>query len=492
MRYSYHIFMFPFRWHIEEQRNERFGEQIAFRNIKSPAVFDGWERVIEPKTQEEKESLYNEKNYFYEFVHDALYDTGRDDNTNIVRHYERKEPKSQNVQYHIKTFSKEYVLNVDAINLNLYSTGVGVLSFYLYNEKYEDKDDILKINQFGRRVYPPFYLDKTFHNETAHCLSFEGLNGVYSEDFQHYGVDDANKPASFLRKMVNEIAPNIDIKAVIDDRMYTMSWYKNDEFVQSLCNMTDEECSNSDDWYRYVFVDAGEPTCQNTNMKAMLLTNASYKRWQKGPSLYGISRYSFVMLTSCGCPDFLLKYFETEYARMAELILVQKASVLRFSAEVTNISSMEKERQNNKLADKVRSLYKEYIRFVNQIHFREVSAQDQAIELYDKLYETTKLKEHVEKLDDEIEELHNYVSMQSGNQLNGVMAKLAVIATVFVPATFVAGVFGMNNDFMGQNSDDTTKIGGFFNSVWVQLALVVLLLIIFSIYYKRNIKGGKK
>lgn len=481
MRYSYHIFMFPFRWHIEEQRAERFGEQIAFRNIKFPTVFDAWERVIEPKTPEEKESLYNEKNYFYEFVHDALYDTGRDDNTNIVRHYERKEPKSQNVFYHIKTFDKEYVLNVDAINLNLYSTGVGVLSFYLYNEKYEDKDDILKINQYGRRVYPPFYKDKTYHSETAHCLFFEGLNGAYSEDFQQYGTDDANKPASFLRKMVNEVAPNIDIKAVIDDRMYTMSWYKNDEFVQSLCNMTDEECSNSDDWYRYVFVDAGEPTCQNANMKAMLLTNASYKRWQKGPSLYGISRYSFVMLTSCGCPDFLLKYFETEYARMAELILVQKASVLRFSAEVTNISSMEKERQDNKLADKVRSLYKEYIRFVNQIHFREVSAQDQAIELYDKLYETAKLKEHVEKLDDEIEELFNYVSMQGEKNTNDTMSSLTWLATIFVPATFVAGLFGMNNDVI---AEDRIMNNGILQFVFVFIAIAIVMLL----KYK---KGGK-
>lgn len=484
MRYSYHIFMFPFRWHIEEQRTERFGEQIAFRNIKFPTVFDGWERVIEPKTQEEKESLYNEKNYFYEFVHDALYDTGKDDNTNIVRHYERKEPKYQNVNYHIKILDKEYVLNVDAINLNLYSTGVGVLSFYLYNEKYEDKDDILKINQFGRRVYPPFYSDKTFHNEIAHCLSFEGLNGVYSENFQHYGVDDANKPASFLRKMVHEVAPNIDIKAVIDDRMYTMSWYQNDE----LANAFYDNCQSfidSEYWYKYVFVDGGSLTCQNEEMRKEFSKKATYERWQKYNSLYGLSRYSLVYLTNSTCPEFLTKYFETEYARMAELILVQKASVLRFSAEVTNISSMEKERQDNKLADKVRSLYKEYIRFINQIHFREISAQDQAIELYNMLYETAQLKDHVERLDSEIEELYNYVSLQGDKDMNNTMKALSVLATLFVPATFVAGLFGMNNNYFGDS-------GNFFNNIWIQIVSIGIAVIVFFIWYKFSKKGGKK
>lgn len=486
MIYSYHIFMFPFRWHIEEQRNERLGEQIAFRNVKFPTVFDSWERIIEPKTQEEKESLYNEKNYFYEFVHDALYDTGKDDNTNIVRHYERKEPKCQNVQYHIKTFRKKYVLNVDAINLNLYSTGVGVLSFYLYNEKYKDKEDILTINQYGRRVYPPFYADITSHKETAHYLSFEGLNGVYSEDFQHYGTNDSNTPASFLHKMVHEVAPNIDIKAVIDDRMYTMSWYYNCDLITELCDEKESLYTSNEYWYKYIYVDGTSLTCQNDDMMKELIKKSTYERWQKWHSLYGMSRYSFVMLTNAGDSEkHLYTTFETEYVRMVELILVQKASVLRFSAEVTNISSMEKERQDNKLAEKVRSLYKEYIRFINQIHFREISAQDQAIELYNMLYETAQLKDHVERLDSEIEELYNYVSLQGDKDMNNTMKALSVLATLFVPATFVAGLFGMNNDFMGGS--------GFFNSVWVQVIIVFIAMIACYIWYWFKFKkGGKK
>lgn len=471
--------MFPFRWHIESQQKERFGEQIAFRNINIPKSFDNWKRITEQELPEEKEILYNEKNYFYEFVHNALYDTGDNDNKNIVRHFERNEPKYQEVHYIININDKKYKLNVDAINLNLYSTGVGVLSFYLYNELYSDKTDILIINQYGRRVYPPFYTDKMIHQELATEIGFEGLNGIYREDFQTYGTSDHNQPSRFIQKMIHEVAPNIDITAIIDDRMYTMSWYKNDSLINQLCE--NNTYANNDWWYQFVFVDGESLTCQDDLMKKDLIDKATYTRWKKYHTLYGMSRYSFLMLTNAGENEkFLYDYFQTQYARMVELILVQKASVLRFSAEVTNISSMDNEKLDDQLREKVRSLYKEYIRFVNQIHFREISAQDQAIELYDMLYETARLKDHVEKLDNEIEELFNYVSLQENNKTNDTMSKLTKIATFFVPATFVAGLFGMNNHILSEESPFI-----FFNG-WFQILMVGLAMIFLYPIFNKN------
>jgi len=480
--YSCHIFLFPFRWHIQEKLNERLGEQIAFKNITEQTVLENWERIIEPENQVDKEQLFNEKNYFYEFVHTALYDNGCNDNTNIVRHYERREPKHQDVYYHI-TKDKEYKLKVSSINLNLYSTGVGVLSFYLYNESYPDSQDILTINQYGRRIYPPFYADKIFHNELAESIGFSGLNGIYTEDFQAYKTEDSNLPAGFIHKMIHEVAPNIEIKSVIDDRMYTLSWYKNNELANSFQNDIESFISN-EYWYKYVFVDAGDVTCQNDKMRVSLSQEASYKRWQNYWSLYGISKYSFVYLTNNGCPPHLTTYFETEYVRMAELVMVQKASVLRFSAEVTNISSMDNERKDKTLADKVRSLYKEYIRFINQIHFREVSAQDQAIELYDMLYKSANLTEHVEKLDNEIGELYNYISLQGDKEVNKTMSRLTWLATIFVPATFMAGIFGMNNNLL---SEHHIIFKGSLQFTIVALAFFGLLAL-----YIINKKGGKK
>ena len=219
-------------------------------------------------------------------------------------------------------------------------------------------------------------------------------------------------------------------------------------------------------------------SCQNNDMQREIIKKATYDRWQKWSSLYGISRYSMVYLTNHDTEknaSFLFSYFETMYARMAELILVQKASLLRFSAEVTNLSNINAKAG---FSGKVSSLYKEYIRFVNQIHFREISAQDQGIEMYQKLYETMNLEKQVEKLDDEIEELYNYVSLSEDRKNNITISLLTWIATIGVPMTVVAGIFGMNNVNFDVREGETPlwyNYGGVqFTIVLVVTALVIL------------------
>lgn len=442
--HSFHTFLFPFQWKISNLEERPFSEQIDLKNIHF-AQSPNWERwAVPPVDRKESDDLYNERNYFYEFVHPALYDDNSEGT--LLRHFERREPKHQDVTYRIVCGQDRnvYELDVQAINLNLYSTGVGVLSFYLYNTRYPDIPSILSINQYGRRVFPPFIADVQNRDELAHELSFDGLNGVYSENFSGYnnGVR-SNTPASFITKMVKEVAGNITLQPVVDDRMFVLCWYKNDEWSDKYVDDFNGFLHQDEDWYKLVFVDnAGSPSCQNDGMRFDIIQAATYERWQKWHSLYGVSRYSMVYLTNSGCPDYLISYFETEYARMAELVLMQRATVLRFSAEVTDISNMS---AGSGFTERVSSLYKEYIRFENQIYFREVSAQDQGIEMYQKLYGAMNIKEQVEKLDDEIEELHNYVALREDLRTNRIMSLLTWITTIFLPVTVVTGFFSMTN-----------------------------------------------
>lgn len=475
MTHSYHIFMFPFQWKISGMENEILSKQIDFDNIRF-AVDANWERVISPTDEKEKQDLYNEKNYYYKFVHDALYDNGKQHN-NLVRHFERVETKHSKVKYCIECTEKTYELNVDAININLYSTGVGLLSFYLKNDNYPELEDVLKINQYGRRVYPPFYYAIKSRSEIAKSISIIGLNGRekgYFENFDGYDVTQDNYPSEVITGMIREVATNICVEPVIDDRMYVVSWHRNDDWVKELCDDKGEKYLDDDDWYRYVFVDNQWPTCQNDDMMHKLLERATYKRWQKYHSLYGVSRYSLVLATNADdSGQYLYDYFVTEYARMTELILVQKASVLRFSSEVTNISELSSDKH---LVKKVDSLYKEYIRFVNQIHFREVTAQDQGIEMYNMLYETMGLKEQVEKLDGEIEELYNYVSLTQDRRVNSTMSLLTWIATIAVPITVVASIFGMNA--IAFNGDDNGNLTAWYNHWGWQFFILVMLTVV--------------
>ena len=448
-RYSFHTFMFPFRWKIADLEDRPFSEQIDLNSI-CYAQSPNWERITSPVIDKESDDLYNERNYFYEFVHPVLYDDGSD--TTLIRHYERREPKHGelcNVTYHITCGNdkKEYVLDVSSININLYSTGVGVLSVYMYNTRYPEFGDILAINQYGRRVFPPFINDVNIRTELAHKLEFEGLNGVYGEDFSHYtNMAKNNTPASFITKMVREVAGNIEMQPVVDDRMFVLCWCKNDKLTKSFETDYDDFIKNNEDWYKLVFVDKYDSlSCKNVAMRRELIKKATYERWQENCSLYGVSRYSMVFLTNSGTEiyaSFLFPYFETEYVRMAELVLMQRATVLRFSSEVTRISKLAARKG---FGERVSSLYKEYIHFVNQIYFREISAQDQAIEMYQKLYSAVNVQEQVEKLDKEIEELYNFVSLRADRRTNRTMSRLSWITTIFLPITVVAGYFSMNN-----------------------------------------------
>ena len=89
-------------------------------------------------------------------------------------------------------------------------------------------------------------------------------------------------------------------------------------------------------------------------------------------------------------------------------------------------------------------MYKEYIRFVNQVYFRDVTAQDQGIELYNMFHNIIKISEHITKLDSDIEELHQYVSLKEDQSRNDKAAFLNNIATLFLPASFIIGVWGTN------------------------------------------------
>ncbi len=440
--------MFPFRWKIADLDNRLFSEQIDLNSIRY-AQSPNWERITTPVVDKESDDLYNERNYFYEFVHPALYDDGSD--TTLIRHYERREPKhGGEVTYKIVCGSsrKEYILDLRSMNLNLYASGVGVLSIYLYNNRYPDTQDVLSINQYGRRVFPAFINDVNIRTELSHSIGFEGLNGVYFEDFSQYtNTAKSNTPASFITKMVHEVAENIELQPVIDDRMFVLCWCKNDELTKKFETDYNDFIQNNEDWYKFVFVDKYDGlSCQNDAMRRDLIKKATYERWQKYCSLYGVSRYSMVFLTNTGTDiyaPFLFSYFETEYVRMAELVLMQRATVLRFSSEVTQITKLATQKG---FGERVSSLYKEYIHFENQIYFREISAQDQGIEMYQKLYDAMNLKEQVEKLDDEIEELYNYVTLREDRRTNRTMSLLTWITTIFLPVTVIAGFFSMNDD----------------------------------------------
>jgi magnesium transporter len=70
--------------------------------------------------------------------------------------------------------------------------------------------------------------------------------------------------------------------------------------------------------------------------------------------------------------------------------------------------------------------------------------------------------------------LETYLSSIS-NRMNEVMKVLTIIATIFIPLTFIAGVYGMNFKFM----PELEWRGGYFLIVGVMVAVAFVMLIFF-------------
>lgn len=497
--YSYHIFYFPFKWAKKEVPEGTMTQLTDFSQIRflnngkwvRPAVAESQEndgnKTDKNNVSLDAQVLYNEKNYYFRFVHDVLYDSG-DGNDNLVMHFERKESQEKDVRYLIKVSGREkpYSLKVDAININLYKTGVGLMSFYLRNddESQCDTRDILNINQYGRRILPPFWseVNAEKRQELSEYLEISGLDTEISkEDFKSYTVDEPWTATSMLDSLLKDLTDNLTLTPVIDDRMFVMSLYKNDDMSRLSLRAADAYCNPSSPfsefWYKYLFVDTGWPTCQNDEMMRDLLRSHTYLRWQKWNSLYGVSRYSFVYLTNSDVPSYLVDYFMTTYARMMEIALVQRASVLCFSNEVTTLTK----RRNwtlEKLSEHVDSLNEEYIRFINRMYFNELTSQDQGVELYGLIRQNLDIDSYVEELKDEIEKLHDTISFKVERSRNEKAETLNFMAAILLPVSIVTGFWSMNMSLFCN-----------VKSNWLSFAIAVGLMILglaFSIFLIRR------
>ena len=134
--------------------------------------------------------------------------------------------------------------------------------------------------------------------------------------------------------------------------------------------------------------------------------------------------------------------------------------------------------KEKEMSDRVGSLYEEYIRFVNQIYFRSVTAQDQGIDLYEILIAQFDLNGQIKDLDGEISELYQYITLQVDQKRNENGENLNKLAAMLLPATIIAGLFGMNR-----------QADLYFHlDFWLHVIVIVGISILFFVLIKRILK----
>lgn len=483
--YSYHIFMFPFSLKAEWKQAD----------IDKMLRYSSWKRKEFFYKDGDFASNFSEQGYFYDFSSGAMFDDP-DSLNRVLSTYQLPTSEGDTYTININKYGKKYsyTLAVDKIELNVYDEKAAVLSFHLNNDKYQEIQDILFINDYGRRIYPQYLVNdnegtidlqatKNSFLADSICLKLERKPDL-EDDFSSYA--NATIPPYTMPRYIKGLLPEAmhECRWLLDDRMYVVSYFSNPDFAKQMREKYGTEGKWLDKerpewwWYQYVFVDNDDPTCQDEKMFRELLTRATYSRWKNKvgdieyQTFYGVSRYSFTCLVGTDYIG-LLRHVKTMYYRMASLVLAQRVLSLYYSREISEISKeLDEDKLTNKeLRARVNTLNRDYLRFVNNVYFREVTPQDQGIELYDLMQLQMNIKRDEEGLSTEVEQLYHYVTMANDEQRNNEAERLSIIATLFLVPTLITGIWGMNLD----QEFSINRWYLFFTAIAFVLAIIIVV-----------------
>ncbi|MFY9116844.1 MAG: hypothetical protein WAN85_07090 [Bacteroidales bacterium] len=276
--HSKHIFLFPFTIQNKPYNKVEFLTDLEKFGWKSPDNLD---------TNEVKIYEYNERQYFHKFAYNAIFSGGGSVEKYLYDGIHENESWTYSIEIEkkIKKIKKErfgfeeeekpdlitkytnqtYDLSIEKITLIVYQQqGICVFGFHLNNYKYNNPEDILLINQYGRRLYPPF-LDlhvpftggadhlkgtqlrvfpvsikiKKNQNEvivnedyslfkTIPVAKIQYLPGhiayfftIKEEPFENENFSIKNEDGGTCIKIMNKY----DISYLLNDRMFVIGWY---------------------------------------------------------------------------------------------------------------------------------------------------------------------------------------------------------------------------------------------------------------------------
>ena len=467
--YSKHIFLFPFKWTLKQ--NESIPDLQKFDTYLDLSL---WEQHLFDFSAEYKPlHPYNNYFYFYPAVREILNLDSRAQNQKYQRQYKVRCGANKILgDYSIKIkgikteLNLELNLKIEDILLNIFDYGVGVFSIHLTNVLESDLNKILKINEYGRRVCPQYlgnkgeYTNATKFNFLADNITIHlsSQNLKYSENFEHYNLEEnLNRSPFIVPKFIQGVLgdhfgpistkPDTTVQLVplLDDRMFVLSSLYNENIINDLKgydnNLKKYNYESSALWYRYLFIDDSQPSCRNQSLLPEYIKKHTYARWIEDNQIFGVSRYSFVFISSDEefKRNVIGQHMSHMYFEMSMHCLIQRAFTIHFGTEIANISKRLEHGHAplKKIRKDISNLYLEYIRFKNRIYFREVSAQDQGIELYSLLQEHMCIERDVKNLGEEIQELNTYLDTYE-------QSNLSKVATMFLPITLLAGVLGIN------------------------------------------------
>lgn len=440
--YSYHAFLLPFI--IREGKEEVFATEELLRKEYWEKSKDGDLRpfhCILPSIEDRNSQMefqivgYAQHQYFHENVRKVLHG---DQCSDVTQEFLFKFGDEDTKKYIICSkddetgTEREYSLSVSNIRLKLFNTGIGVLIFELSNHRYRSFKEVKEINEFGRHISLPF-----IGGVDILCAEVLKWDFLYKDENREYNFREKNSEflggicrektymVDLIPKIILDNPDRYEVVPALDDRMFTCCLIQENNLSEKIKTGMIESSSI----YEYIYIDKeGQCTAPTEKFRNTVLEESLYQRWSSYGTLYGSSHTSLMGITgeANSLTPVIVRPFLTQYVEIAILALVQRASILKFQKDISG-------HLNNA---QIAKLQQRYINYRNQLHFFEVSSQEQAIELYELIRRQLYIEKEMNNLEKNLELLYEKVNVEFSRKVEqiglfiGIVSLLSLISVI--------------------------------------------------------------
>lgn len=464
--YSTHTFILPFVFNHGSVPASDF-QSSNWQRLSDTGLDLPYLSALVDSDEEGAEVVRNRVNYAYARYFNSEAKEINYRNSDLVQNYRYKNDKHSRyrISYTEANTLKVYQLPIKYIFLRyLPKLNAGFLVISTSNDEYRSLEDCKKINQYGRRIYNPYLslrLDLVEAPNNLEIISKKEVDIPIKKTnyLESYNIMDAPKKLlgdffglseEAIFPEVNTKGPSVDV--IIDDRMFVHSYIT----VEKEFSTPNKEAGNTkrglvrktSSWgsltkkelqelYAIAYVDKKDASCTSQDMLKELTKAATYTRWASYGSIYLTTQHSCIFLSdSDPLPDFLLHNFQSEYLEMVLLVLSQRVGILKYSKDAGE--------SVNRGAEELLKLQKSYVTFKNQYILPEISAQEQAVELYEFLQEALYIPKYFQLLDDQVTSLYEIGQTEEATRqriedekLNNKIYVLTIIAALPILSEFI-------------------------------------------------------
>ena len=212
-------------------------------------------------------------------------------------------------------------------------------------------------------------------------------------------------------------------------------------------------------------IDIGDATCQSRSMLKKYNEEHGYHRWGEYGTVYGITEYSMVAILNSYI-EHIWDAFLYEYVEMVTIVLAQRATFLALENEVNALILCGARSRD------LDSLQEKHLVFQSKLLLKEITSQQQGIELYEALSTHLIINEKKMDFDKSIIALDTFGNLKEEKRKSGILFLITLLGILNFVSSLAEIIISIGDDILN----------------WYKIFVTLLLCGIFFIWahYKRK------